>query len=349
MAIEYVQLTPERLDDVERLMLGHWNLQWDKRLADAYFRWRYLERANWEAILAYDGTRPVAFLDAFLRRFRVGAEVIRVRETGDWYCEPKYRPFVGIKLMRMMMDKPEPILVVGANENARNVLLGLLRWHALPGLPRYVLPIGPGFVLKGLSNYLPDRLSSIAVPLARAVSFRIRGTRRGAPPSGAISVSRIAGDIRVPEIVPPPNTCLLSTVLGQEEVDWFERAPDEMGEFVSLVFSVDGEPVGLSLGRIYQAKMFRMARLLHLQAKSPSAAVYRWMIAETTNHLAKHGAQWVSASFSCPMVEEALFNLGFMKRENVTPYWWDHGQDPPEGPLHMTWVSGDQGVWPRPN
>ena len=186
------------------------------------------------------------------------------------------------------------------------------------------------------------------MPLARSLSFRIGGARRGPPPGAETSVTRLRGNAPLPEIVPPPDTCMLSAVLGQQEVDWLGKVPDAMGEFIWLVFSVDGAPVGHSLSRIYQEKPFQAAKLLHIQANAPAADLYAWMIAETATYLAAHGAQWVAARFSCPILGEAFRETGFTKRPSRDAYWLDHGRDPPDGPFSLTWMCGDEGLLPFP-
>jgi hypothetical protein len=286
----------------------------------------------------------VAFLDSFIRPCRVGAQVVSVRQTANWFCHPDYRPVVGIKLMRMMMDKPEPMLIVGGNDNSWNVL-PRLRWHALPTVPQYVLPIGPGVVFKGLSHLLDFPVSAIPSALGRVISFRVFGRRRGTTPNGSGSVMRLRGAEAIPEIVPPPDGCALSAVLGQEEVDWLDKAPDAMGDFVWLVFSVDGSPVGLSLSRLYEDRPFRAAKLLHLQVTDPSAAGYTWIIEETVHYLAERGAQWIAARFGNPLIVQVLEKMGFKNRRVDAPaFWWNHGQEPPDGPYHLTSVCGNESV-----
>ena len=349
MSIEYTNLSLEHLDDVKDLMLPIWERRWGEDFARAFFRWRFFERPLWDAALAYDGTSLVAFLDSFIRRCRVGTQIIPIRQTADWFCHPDYRPVVGIKIMRMMMDKPEPMLVVGGNKNTQNVL-PRLRWHSLPDVPRFVLPIGPGVMFKGLSRLLRIPTSAFPSALGRLPSFRVFGGRRGAAPNGTGSVFRLRDSESLPEIAPPPDSCALGAVLDREEVDWLNKAPDAMGDFVWLVFSIDGSPMGLSLSRVYEEKPFRTAKLLHLQATDPSAAAYDWMIKETAAFVAECGAQWITAQFGDPLVLQALEKTGYRKkRDDQKAFWWNHGQEPPNGPYHLTWVCGDESVMPFPD
>ena len=66
-----------------------------------------------------------------------------VRETCDWFCLPEYRAFgVGLHLMRRMMAKPEPILVIGGTTYTRD-LLPRLKWTRLPDVGNYLLVFRP--------------------------------------------------------------------------------------------------------------------------------------------------------------------------------------------------------------
>lgn len=347
MAITYIKLTPDRLEDVERLLLPYWQRRWDKPVADAFFRWRFLERADWEAILAYDGARLVGFLDNFFRPCRIGDALLRTRQTADWFCDPGHRP-VGVMLMRKIMEQPEPVLVVGGTD-ATHQLLPRLRWQSLPDLTDYALPTGGGAAIKRLSELFHFRLAAVPGPLGRALSLPMGGRRRAAPPPGAAEVTCLDADEPLPEIVPRAGTHGLSSLLDQSEADWLRLAPDAMGRYVWLVFSLDGRPAGFSLSRLYRAGPLQAARLLHLQAQVPAVALYAWMSAETARYLAQQGAQWVAARFGCPLVDQALAGLGFRRRHACKAFWWHRGEAPPPLPYHLTWVCGDEAVLPYPD
>lgn len=347
MAIEYAELTPERLEDLERLLIPFWRREWDKPFTDAFFRWRFLERPDWEAILAYDGTRPVGFIDSFLRPCQIGDQLVRTRQTSDWYSDPDYRP-VGVMLMRKVMQQPEPVLVVGGSD-ATHQLLPRLRWTSLPDLTHYLLPTGSGAIIKGLSDLFRFPSSALPGPLVRALSLPLLGRRRAKPPAGRAEVVHLTDDQPLPRIVPQAGSTTLLSVLDQGEVEWLRKAPDGMGDYCWLVFSLDGRPVGLSLSRLYNMGALTVGRLLHLQAETPSVALYAWMSSETSRHLTKHGAQWVAGRFGCPQIDEALTSLGFRRRQPCLAFWWHQGQDPPPAPYNLSWVCGDEALLPHPD
>ena len=347
MAIDYAELTPERLEDLERLLLPFWGRAWDRSFAAAFFRWRFIERPDWDAILAYEGTRPIGFIDSFFRRCRIGDSLVRIRQTSDWFCDPGFRP-VGVMLMRKVMQRPEPILVVGGSDTTHQVL-PRLRWTSLPDLAHYALPTGSGAAIKGLCELFGFPSSRLPRPLVRALSVPLRRRRRANPPAGEAEVSCLAADGPLPRIVPQADGSTLLSVLDQAEAEWLGRAPDSMGSYFWLVFSLDGRPVGLSLSRLYDLGPLTVGRLLHLQAEVPSVALYAWMSDETSRHLAKRGAQWVAGRFGCPQIDEALTGLGFRKRQPCRAFWWHQGQQPPPVPHNLTWICGDEALLPHPD
>ena len=347
MAIDYAELTPERLDDLQRLLLPFWQRQWDKSFADAFFRWRFVERPDWDGILAYDGARPVGFIDSFFRPYQIGESLVRVRQTSDWFSDPGYRP-VGVMLMRKVMQQPEPILVVGGSETTHQIL-PRLRWTSLPDLAHYALPTGSGAAIKGLSELFGLSSLRLPGPMVRALSLPLVRRRRVKPPQGTAEVSCLPAGGPLPQIVPHDGSSVLLSVLEQAEADWLGKAPEGVGEYVWLVFSLDGRPVGLSLSRLYRRDAMTVARLLHLQADVPSVELYAWMTDETARHLAKQGAQWVAGRFGCPQIDQALTGLGFHKRQPCLAFWWHQGQEPPPPPHNLSWICGDEALLPHPN
>lgn len=347
MAIDYAALTPERLEDLERLLLPFWRRTWDKTFADAFFRWRFVERPDWDAILAYDGTRAVGFVDSFFRPCRLRGTLVRVRQTSDWFCDPGYRP-VGVMLMRKVMQQPEPILVVGGSD-ATHRILPRLQWTSLPDLMHYALPTGSGAIIKGVSEFLRIPVSALPRSLVRTFCLPLLRSHRAKPPAGKAEVACLTAADAVPRIVPSAGGSALLSVLDQEEVAWLRQAPEGMGAYFWLVFSLDGQPVGFSLSRLYDLGPLTVGRLLHLQVASPSVALYAWMSSETSLFLAKRGAQWVAARFGDPLVDEALTGLGFRRRQPCPAFWWHEGRQPPPAPHHLTWVCGDEAQLPHPD
>lgn len=347
MAVEYTKLTAGNIADLQRLLLPHWQRHWDESFAEAYFCWRFLDREDWEATLAYDGGQPVAFLDSFFRQCRISDTLVRTRQTADWFNSPN-TGLVGLMMMRRVMEQPEPILVVGGTAPTHQ-LLPRLGWKELPALDDYVLPTGLGAAVMAFCKLAHFPADLIPRQLANIFSAPIIGRERAEAPAGPARIDRLGPDEALPPIIPARGSNSLVSVLGQAEVEWLRKAPDACGEYIWLVFSLDGKPAGFSLSALRQRGPFQMARLLHLQAQTPSSQMYRWMSAETAHHLAKCGAQFVTGSFSCPLVGEALRSIGFHRRKTTRAFWWHQGQEPPPLPYHLTLACGDEAILGHPD
>jgi len=347
MAIKIEPLTADRLEDLQELLLPFWQRNWEKSFADQMFRWRFLERPDWEANIAYDNGKPVAFLDSFFRRRLVGPRLVRVRETADWYSVAAYRPLLGVMLMRQMMAADEPMLVVGGNENTQR-LLPKLGWQQLAPLARYVRPLRLGAGIKELSRRLHFPLSAFPASLAEAFSLRV-ATMHGAEPMGDLSVIELQPEDMLPEIKPSSASSQLCTLLTAEEATWLHKAPKEMGELVVLAFSVDGVPAAISLSRLHWERPFRTANLLHLQAVADTPELYSWVITETSRRLADRGAHWVTTRFNSPVAQYSCERAGFRKMPaSINSYWYDRNQSLADQALHLTWVCGDESLHPLP-
>jgi hypothetical protein len=347
-AIEYAPLTAERLDDAKALLLPFWKRSWEPGLADRILRWRFLERSDWEATLAYDGDRPVGFVDSFFTPYLTEAGVVRVRESADWFCHPDYRPLVGIRLLRSLMKKPEPILIVGGRGTAHQIV-SRMGWSALPDLGQYVLPTGTGAMVKGLSKRLHFPLSSVPAVVARGLSFRM------APALGADrrpvegKVTFVEDGMALPRIQPAPGAYRLSSLLTPESFAWLRRAPPELGRFFCLAFETGEGERGLALGRIYDDGPFRAGRILNLTATAPTLETYAWMVRETAAYLVRDGAQWVTARFSSSTARDALEAVGFRYTGPCAAFWWHPEAPTLDGPTDLGWTTGDEGVLPYPN
>lgn len=346
-AIQYAPLTAERLDDAKALLLPFWKRSWEPGLAERIFRWRFLERPDWEATLAYDGDRPVGFVDSFFTPYLTEAGVVRVRETADWFCHPDYRPLVGIRLLRGIMTKPEPIVVVGGRDTARQIV-SRMGWSVLPELGRYVLPTGTGAMVKGLSKRFRFPLSSVPRAVARGLSIRT-ALAPGAghrPLEGTVAL--VEDGMALPWIQPAPDAYGLSSLLAPERFEWLRRAPPELGRFFCLAFDTGEGGRGLALGRTYEDGPFRAGRILHLTATAPTLEAYAWMIGQTARFLVGEGAQWITARFSCSTARDALEAVGFRYTGPCQAFWWHPEAPTPEGPIDLGWATGDEGVLPYP-
>ena len=166
----------------------------------------------------------------------------RVRETCDWFCLPEYRALgVGLHLMRRMMAKPEPILVIGGTDATQN-LLPRLKWARLPDVGNFILGVSARTVaglvahsrwqggVEACARCARHPVGSPAAPRAAAV-----GEQRSASPHAR----RSRGDAEHRSL----RRC--ARARRTRSLDWLARAPAVLGQFVLLSFFCDGEPVGI--------------------------------------------------------------------------------------------------------
>jgi hypothetical protein len=116
MSITLIPLSDADHASVRRLLAEFWPCDWSEELED-YLAWRFGRRESGETLVASDRGRCVGILDSFIRPYLIAGQRELVRETCDWFCLPEYRAVgVGLHLMRRMMSKPEPILVIGGTK-----------------------------------------------------------------------------------------------------------------------------------------------------------------------------------------------------------------------------------------
>lgn len=347
MPIEYARLAEEHLEDLQAMLLPSWDRRWTRPVADRFFRWRFLERSDGEGLIAYDGSRPVGFVDSFLRPYRTRNGTVQVHEPAEWYSDPAYRPLLGMKLTRRLMDRPEPALTVGGNRNTAT-LLPRLGHRELPELTTYALPTGVGSMVKGLSKSLRFPISRVPPIMAGPLSVRLPWPRRGRREEDGVGVRRIEEGEAVPRVGPGDASYGIAPILGGQDCEWFRKAPEEVGSFLWLAFETAEGTKGVSFNRLYSDGPFQAARILHLEAAEPSASFYLRMVRDTVSELIAWRPQWIGARFSCPMSRQALQTAGFRRVGRCRAFWWHRERPAPEGPLHLSWTSGDEPLLPYP-
>jgi hypothetical protein len=196
----------------ELLVRLSWKRDWSEELAERYVAWRYGERADGDTLVACDRGRCVGILDSFIRPYRIADRQEIVRETCDWFCLPEYRALgVGLHLMRRMMAKPEPILVIGGTDVTQN-LLPRLKWTQLPDVGNFILGVSArtvaGLVAHSrwqagvrLARVVPDiplvrRLPYVAPPSANSqVRVRVSGEAGPIPKTAPYACAHAGHDV----------------------------------------------------------------------------------------------------------------------------------------------------------
>jgi hypothetical protein len=319
----------------EMLVRAAWERDWSEDVAEDYFAWRYGARGSGETLVACDQGRCIGILDSFLRPYWIAGRQETVRETCEWFCLPEYRTLgVGLHLMRRMMAKPEPILVIGGSLYTQN-LLPRLKWARLPDVGNFIL----GLSARTVAGLIVHRRWRRAIKLARVLPDIPLAPRLPnlAPPSANSEVRvRVLGEAeQKPKIAP----YIVAPALDTMVLDWLARAPAVLGQFLLLNFFCDGERVGMSISRLAElSSCGRSSQIVHLHAARFEAI--DWMVSATVHHLVERGAGVVLCRASCPATASALSALGF-RRRNLPVYWWPPDKLPHSGLLLLTALRGD--------
>jgi len=336
LSITFTSLSEANSAHVREFLVMSWKRDWSDELAESYFAWRYVARGASETLVACNQGRCVGILDSFIRPYWIAGRQEFVRETCDWFCMPEYRSAgVGLHLMRRMMAKPQPILVIGGSADTRN-LLPRLKWAKLSDLSSFILVVSAralaGLVARNrprgvtrVAHLIPDlplirRLPDVAAPSTNS-RVRVRGHGE-------------AGE--TPKIAP----YVLAPLLDTKVVDWLARAPAVLGQFLVLDFLCGDELVGISISRLEKLPSFGwVAHLIHVHAAR--FELIDWMVGATTRHLVERGAGVVRCRASCPTTARALSALGFWQVKRVPAYWWPPNKLAHAGLHHLTALRGD--------
>jgi len=351
MAVTYTDLTRDNLPALQHFLTERWREEeagpksWPADFAERFFSWRFLERKSWDTTVAMDGDRCVALMDSFMRDYILNGRKITLRENGVWWCHPDFRPLVAMRVMQMLMQKPEPVVIVGGGETLRAVLTRY-RWQMLEPVQHRVLILGTGALLKMAGRLMGNDLIPLPPSLSRALSFNFKRLRPFR--SGNVSMEVLQSPADLPTIEPPADTYTLAALATQGDADWLMSAPQAEGRFIWLVFSEGGVPVGFSVSRLYEENGPLAAKLVHVQVTRPDADTYTWVIGETVRHLAAQGANWVDTMMSCPEANAAMDRIGFLQRPAYPAFWWSKTEPAPSGKLHLTGLGGQRSLTPYP-
>lgn len=340
MAIRFTTLTEANAPAVRELLASFWNQDASSSFVRELFEWRYFARPSGQTLLAFDGDRCVGIIDALFRRYLKDGRLVSVRETCDWFCLPNYRPLgIGAVLMRRLMAQPEPIISVGGSK-ATLALLPRLKWQYIGEVDEYVLPRtarmlvawglrgigrGTGKAAQWVPSVLPFRS-------LRGVQSRTSGMRvEPVPDANCVSFPR-------------PDGGALSELLDESDRAWLAEAPSRLGELIGLQFSIDGEPVGVSLSRVEPYAPGRAGKILHLQVAMCPPATIDWMVAETAQRLVERGAEMLVCRASSQRIGRALRHLGFFRLQDRAAYWWPGTAGRVTGSIHLTYLRADDAL-----
>lgn len=347
MSVSMQPLTEATLAAVGELVLEFWQRAWGPQFTEEFLRWRFLHRPNGETLLLMDADRCVGIIDSFLRSYLVDGNIATVRELGDWYSRPEYRG-IGLKTMRAMMKKPEPILSIGGSESTK-ALLPKMGWKPLSHpAADYALAVTGAAPVNAISTRFGIPGKRLTVRLANRFTRPRRWFRSRSKYSKSAEVRPYTGTSTAICGLPSAGFYQVASLIRHDEIDWLRAAPGRMGQFIALEFLVDGDIAGITVSRVFDLGFLRQANILQVQTSRVSLDMYRWMIEETTNQLVAQGASSVRCRASCVILADALKELHFIKRDTLQTVWWSGGQGAPQGPVLLSRFRADDGLHPLP-
>jgi hypothetical protein len=343
VATEIVPMGPANWPAVRRFAAATWP---ERVQSDAFLRWRYDECPVLRGYLALRDGECLAMVTALARPYRVGGVTREVRESFDWYCLPRYRGSgLGVRVLRRLMEDPEPVVVIGGSADTRE-LLPKLGFQVPDALVPYTLPLGPGRLSEVLAERakIPPLLTRAGFALLRPlVAPRRRPRSDGAR---ALAVSGLGPEIEALYragrygVVPEWRVPMLR---------WFGAGFPGIGQVVSLYF-VRGEALlGFSLLRIHPTPSGSAAQLVDLFAPQPDVELFRWMVSETACVAAGFAADVLTAFSTSPELGLALRRNRFRRGEALPIHWYDRAQQALPAPLFFGGQWGDIPLRPFPS
>jgi hypothetical protein len=340
MALEIVPLGREHMGALRRFA----ERVWKRPRSDAYYRWRYEEPEFHRAFLALREGECLAMECAIRRPWRMGERVQDVLEVFDWYCLPELvRSGLGVRVMQAFMREPGPLMLLGGTQDTQS-LLPRLGWRVVATATRFTLPLDAGRAVSGLRSRV--RLPRATEPLARAAAWTVlqlpgvRPRPRAVPRGGrAIALSGVGEEIHA--LGRGPTRYGSFPLWTDAHLRWLLAGFPAAGHFVPLAFAIDERLVGFALLRVHEAARGRAAELVEVFAPEPSADLYTWMISEAATRAAGFGPEFVSATTTCPLVEQALRRNRFL-RTGTAPVQFRLGEgDALPEPLFVGSNTGD--------
>jgi hypothetical protein len=318
-----------------------WEQDWDADFLRETFRWRYLDRPSGGGTwLTFDKSECIAVVDSYLRPYLLDGKRILMRETADWFCLPKYRPFgLGLKLMRIMMDSPEPMISIGGTD-ATISILPRLGWQRVSDVQVMILPV----TLRGLVGNLLRRKTARYAKRARAVPgfIPMRSPRMAPPPAADVHVEQWRPGQKLG--TPAPQRKGLVELLELADLEWICTAPREILQPMVLLFRIGGEPVGISVSQLEPSASGPDARIVHLQIPNFSQPVANWIVSETARRLAQAGAGVIRCRASIPQTVTALRKTGFIAARSEAAHWWAKDDTPPPSIIDVGYLRGDDAL-----
>lgn len=318
---------------------------WERPSSRAFMKWRYLDcPAQWGLLAMRDG-RCIATIWGRQRWYRVAGDRVAMLEPFDWHTLPEaLHSGIGIRMLRRVMQRPEPSLAVGGTELTRT-FLPRLGWRDLGASRSYLLPLASKVLAHRLAE--KGRLPRLATSAIAIVATRTwcRPRRQRAPDDGSV------------ETVEGINEEILALYQGEIGYgcvgfpdkawhEWLSSGAAGVGRITTLLFRNGDAPVGWALGRDYGTAHGREATIVDIFTPHPRVEVYAWMVSALLERLADARVVQVRARATCPVLGRALKNCGFIAGPTSPVAFWSTTASAPPTPIHMTGDTGDSAYHP---
>ncbi len=339
MTLTYVDLTRDNAAALESVLLGQvWGQRWTAELAHKVVEWRYWRRPAGDTRLALENGRCVGLIDYFVRPYVVSSRHMLVRETCDWWSEPRLRPTgVGLRLMRQVMTGDAALISIGGSPSNLE-LLPRLKWRCIGEVKRWILPLrARDLAALALRKRRRERLARVVPGF-----IRVRRPRAVSPPSASARVGEWRpGDAA---LFPKPETDGAAAVIDEANLQWLAAAPPEVATVRAFCFSVERVLLGFAVTQLEPTPLGAEGKIVHFQVAQESAALLGWMVNEVVRRLASAGAGIVRARSGTPALDSALHHAGFLVARAEPVYWWGSDGPPSGAPLHLSYLRADDGI-----
>lgn len=342
MRTTIVPFEPALLPAVVRFAERTWN--W-RQTAD-FYRWRFCDIPA-ETLVAIRADECLAILSTFKRRYRTGGADAIYAETFDWYSLPEFRNSgLGVLLLREMMGRPEPILVVGGSADTMT-MLPRMGWRDLQEARLYVLPLAGSAISDRVQEEwrIPRAVTEAAFDLSARFWFRSRPRHRA---SNCVVQPVDTVDDEILSLYQGDTGYGCLPIPDLDRLRWLMSGLRDTNPFVASYFRIDGALRGWSLAKMYSAADAREASLVECYAPLPDIEMYRWMVSETVHRVRQFQPRKVQARATCPVLQAALSANRFLDRDAVPVRMWSREEEMPPLPIHLTYNVGDADMLPYP-
>ena len=344
MDIEIVRFSDELLP----ALVAFSEVTWVRPRTRSFYDWRYRACDGFHrAFMAMRGSECMATVSAFCKPYIVGGRRVSCLEVFDWFCRPGTKGGgIGGKVMRAMMEEPEPIVAFGGTQDTL-ARLPHMEWKRIGEAIGYDLPLGREVFAKSAARRLriPMGIGKATVGRLAARWYKPKTSSKfkgiSAVPVGSLGeevLSLYAGsmDYRILQV---PDLRFAR---------WLTSGYSGLGHFVPLYFT-DGERLrGWSLSRLHRSPSGLEGQLVDIFWPGATADIYAFMVAESVSCLMSFRPQRVATTAADPALQAALGRNRFRVTRRYPIHFWGKGWEDGTGGLEMNHNYADWPIMPYP-